>query len=129
MVFPILKMKKLNVSATSHRIKRNKSLFCFEIGICSQSLCRAFHGASFKRKIKILSFCQAKQKVFQTFLLCSMQWEKALSCCFFILSMGRTIRTSQKEFVYTIFVELLTAHLLKNKPRFYHFVKSIYMRN
>jgi len=36
----------------------------------SYSLCRAFHGASFKRKIKMLSFSQAKiyakQKVFQT---------------------------------------------------------------
>jgi hypothetical protein len=63
-------MKKINVSATSRRIKRNKNLFCFEIGICSYSFCRAFHGASFIRKIKMLSFSQAeiyaKQKVFQT---------------------------------------------------------------
>ena len=30
---------------------------------------------------------------------------------------------------YTTFVELLTAHLLKNKPRFYRFLKSKYMQN
>ena len=74
MVFPILKMKKLNVSATFHCIKRNKKslqdLFYFAIGICSYSFCRAFHGASFTRKIKMLSFSQAEiypeKKVFQT---------------------------------------------------------------
>ena len=42
---------------------------------------------------------------------------------------GKMIRTSQKGFVYTILVELFTAHLLKEKPRFYHFVKPRYMRH
>ena len=42
---------------------------------------------------------------------------------------GRNIRTSQQKFVYTILVELFTAHLLKEKPRFYHFVKPRYMRH
>ena len=42
---------------------------------------------------------------------------------------GRNIRTSQQKFVYAILVELFTAHLLKEKPRFYHFVKPRYMRH
>ena len=41
----------------------------------------------------------------------------------------RNIRTSQQKFVYTILVELFTVNLLKETPRFYHFVKPRYMRN
>ena len=61
----------------------------------SYRLCRAFDCASFKRKIKMLSFSQAEMCATKSLLSILLRWDKALSCSFFILSMGRTIRTSQ----------------------------------
>jgi hypothetical protein len=46
-------MKNPHSSTTSDFIVRNKKMFgrpfCFPIGICSYSFCRAFDGASFEK--------------------------------------------------------------------------------
>jgi hypothetical protein len=57
-------MNNLHDGATSDRIENNEKiferLFCFAIEARLHRLCRAFHGASFKIKFKILSFSQAE---------------------------------------------------------------------
>ncbi len=63
------------------------------------------------------------------FWLRTIWWELVLSCRFFVLSMAEIINNSQWEFVITIFVELFTAHHLKNNSRFYHLPKPRYRRN
>ncbi len=82
MVSAILKMKNPHESTSSHDIVHNQKmfrrLFCFPIGICSYSFCRAFDGASFEKKIKILSFSEAeiyaKQKDFPNIFLLRTVW-------------------------------------------------------
>ena len=69
------------------------------------------------------------KKVFQRFLLRLIRWEVALTFSFFILNMEKTIRTSQYRFVYAILVEFFILHLLKEKSRFYNFLKPRYMQN
>ena len=72
-------MKKLHDSTTSHHNKKRFGrLFCFPIGICLSSFCRAFDGESFEKKIKVLSFFQAeihaKQKGLADLFLLRTVW-------------------------------------------------------
>ena len=66
------------------------------------------------------------EKVFQTFLI---EWELTLTCSLFVLIIRKIIRTGQKEFNHTAFVELFTTHLLGENSRFYHLLKRRYVRN
>jgi hypothetical protein len=91
MISAILKTKNLHESTSSHHIVRNQKifgrLFCFQIGICSYSFCIAFDGASFEKKIKILSFSQAeihaKQKSFPNIFLLRKVGDRQNSSKFF----------------------------------------------
>jgi hypothetical protein len=82
MISAILKTKNLHESTGSHHIVRNQkifgSLFCFPIEICSYNFCIAFDGASFEKKIRILSFSQAemhtKQEGFPNIFLLRTIW-------------------------------------------------------
>ena len=105
-------------------IKMFRRLFCLAIGFFHTTCVEVSTVNLSKKESRFYRFLKSKylrnKKVFQRFLLL------ALPCGLFILSMENIIRTRQWRFVHTVFVGLSTAHLLKKKSRFYHFLKPKY---
>ena len=117
-------------SVTSHHIEIFRELFRFVIGFGLYKFCRAFDGASFKKKFNIPSFSEVKIYTEQkrSSNVSSMK-RSALPCKLLILSIRKTIRTDNKKSNHIAFVALFTAHLLEKTLRFYHLPKPRYMRN
>jgi sulfur relay (sulfurtransferase) DsrC/TusE family protein len=65
-------------------------------------------------------------EVFQTFLI---WWKLTLSCTLFMLSKKTIVRTGNKEFNHTVFIELIPAHPLEKNSRFYQLPKPRFMRH
>ena len=99
----------------------------------SYSFYRAFDGASSREKIKELSFSSveifAKWKSFlNIFTILNIVPDTIIILLVFF---GNTDakRTSQKQSLYTVFVELFTTHLLEKKSRLYDLPMMRYLQS
>ena len=68
----------------------------------------------------------ANTNVFQTFLFC---WAVRVLYRLFIIELWKSHHSKSTELVYAKLVELFTAHLLRKRLRFYHFLRLRYWRN
>jgi len=122
MIFLTLKMNNLHDNVTSHAIENvwKTSSFTY-ISTWENN----------KRLNLLLKDLPSKalQKLHKPILLMNQKILLTLSCRLFILSIRKIIRTDRKKFNHTVFVELLTAHLLEKNSRFYHLLKLRYMQN